>query len=260
VLHDVGNERRLVYLIPAFVGLTSLAIGRDGRLLPPSLADVPRRRAWLFLPLVAAACYLLAGSLLRLAFLYEIGPGVRWSAALAMLMAILVCATWPRAARLLSGRPLAPAAALVLTAVVMAGDLAQYAQYAWGRSYRNIEAMRLVAERIPPGTLVHGKLANGLALESRIRPVFVGNHFGNYEDRLHREDARLVLTYVSPRVGYEGPVIREVLDAYPRKRLLWTVPVAETTSGADLAALFDKNPSPAETATPPDPLATRAKN
>jgi hypothetical protein len=70
--------------------------------------------------------------------------------------------------------------------------------------------------------------------------VFVGNRFGNYEDRFDREDARYVLTYVSPWVGYEGPVIREVLDAYPGKRLLWTVAVAESAGGADLAALFEK--------------------
>ena len=108
-------------------------------------------------------------------------------------------------------------AALAVTGLVMAGDLAQFAQFARGRTYKNVEAMRLVAERIPPGTLVHGKLANGLALESRIRPVFVGNRFGNYEDRFRRDDARLILTYVSPRIGYEGPIIVEVLDAYPRQ-------------------------------------------
>ena len=56
--------------------------------------------------------------------------------------------------------------------------------------------MRLVAGRLPPGTLVHGKLANGLALESRIRPVFVGRDFGNYEDRFRRDDVRYLLTYV----------------------------------------------------------------
>ena len=49
---------------------------------------------------------------------------------------------------------------------------------------------------------------------------------------------------MSPRVGYEGPIIREVLDAYPRKRLLWTVPVAESPGGADLAALYEKFPAP----------------
>ncbi len=260
VLHDVGNERRLVYLIPAFVAATALALARDRRLLPDGVSTVSRRRLWLALPLVLAASYLVSGSLLRLAFVPELGPRVRWSALAAVLLTALVYATWPRPARLLSGRLLSTRAAIALTLLVMAGDVAQYVQWAWGRTYRNIDAMRLVAERIPPGTLVHGKLANGLALESRIRPVFVGNHFGNYDDRFRRDDVRYILTYVSPRVGYEGPIIREVLDAYPGKLLLWTVPVAESTSGADLAALFDKHPAPAPEAPSTIPPSPRAQD
>ena len=31
----------------------------------------------------------------------------------------------------------------------------------------------------PPETVVQGKLANGLALENRIRPIFIGHEFGN---------------------------------------------------------------------------------
>jgi hypothetical protein len=211
---------------------------------------------------VLAASYLVSGSLVRLVSLYEVGPGVRWSALVAILLTALVYITWPRPARLLAARPLGTAGALALTALVMAGDLAQFADYAWGRTYKNVAAMRLVAERIPAGTLVHGKLANGLALESGIRPVFVGDHFGNYDDRLRRDDVRHVLTYVAPRVGYEGPVILEVLDAHPRKRLLWAVPVAETSGGADLAALFEKDPAPgpAAPAPLPNPMDSRAQD
>ena len=61
-----------------------------------------------------------------------------------------------------------------------------------------------VGRWLPPGTLVHGKLANGLALESRITPVFVGRGFGNYEDRARRPDIRYLLTYVSPSPGLES--------------------------------------------------------
>ena len=57
---------------------------------------------------------------------------------------------------------------------------------------------------LPPGTLVHGKLANGLALENRIRPIFVGRGFGNYDDRKTRDDVRYILTYVAPSLGYES--------------------------------------------------------
>ena len=93
---------------------------------------------------------------------------------------------------------------------------------------------------LPPGTLVHGKLANGLSLENSIRPVFVGRGFGNYEDRKQRDDVRYILTYVAPALGYEGPVILDVLLAYPKRAVIMTFDVAETTAGGDRAALFDK--------------------
>ena len=97
---------------------------------------------------------------------------------------------------------------------------------------------------LPPGTLVHGKLANGLALENRIKPIFVGRGFGNYEDRKTRDDVRYILTYVAPSLGYESqarnPVIQDVLDAYPSHRIIMTFDVAETTTGHDRAALIDK--------------------
>ncbi len=87
---------------------------------------------------------------------------------------------------------------------------------------------------------MHGKLANGLSLENRIRPVFVGRGFGNYDDRRTRDDIRYVLTYISPSIGFEGPVIRDVLDAYPRRVIVANLPVDETGSGADRVALLDK--------------------
>lgn len=260
VLHDVGNERRFVYLIPALVAIAALALGRDARLLPPHVAEWPARRRVLALPVVLAGAYLVCGGIVRLGFLYDIGPSVRWSALAAVLLTLALYATWARTARLLAGRPVSAATALALAATVMAGDLAQYGQYVAGLTFRNIAAMRLVAERLPAGTLVHGKLANGLALESRIRPIFVGNRFGNYDDRFTREDARYILTYVSPYAGYEGPIIREVLDAYPQKRLLWTVPVAESASGADLAALYLKRPEATAAHTSASQPHTRAQD
>ena len=75
---------------------------------------------------------------------------------------------------------------------------------------------------VPAGTLVQGKLANGLALENRIRPLFVGNGFGNYADRLQRDDVRYILTYDLPRIGYESSrrigLIQGILDRYPGRR------------------------------------------
>ena len=51
---------------------------------------------------------------------------------------------------------------------------------------------------------------------------------------------RYILTYVAPYIGYEGPVIRDVLEAYPNRTIIRTFDVAETTTGHDRAVLIDK--------------------
>jgi hypothetical protein len=96
---------------------------------------------------------------------------------------------------------------------------------------------------------VHGKLANGLDLESRITPVFVGRGFGNYEDRANRTDARYLLTYSWPKrsgepFGYESQrgLISEILAASPGWKVLHEFDVAETADGRDRAVLIDKYP------------------
>lgn len=246
IVHDVGNERRLVFLLPAMVALTAMTLGRDGRLFPADLEDIPRKRLLLASPFVLYALYLVVGAIGRLPFLYRVGPGVRLSAAAAVAIGAWVLVAWPRVSRALANATLAPRGALAVVVLVMVGDVAQFTQWSVGRTYKNIHAMRRVADTLPPGTLVHGKLANGLALESRIRPVFVGRGFGNYDDRLTRDDIKYVLTYVTPEVGYEGPVILDVLEAYPGRRVRWTVPVAETACGCDTAALVEKQPAPAD--------------
>ena len=242
VLHDVGNERRLVLLIPALIALAALALGRDRRLLAPETAQASRRRAFVALPLVLYSLYVICGAILRLPYLYEVGPGARLSAAVALLAGVVIYATWPAVPRQLAAERWSVAGSLVLAALITAGDLAQFAQWASVRTYKNYEAMVAMGRWLPPGTLVHGKLANGLDLENRIRPIFVGRGFGNYEDRTSRDDVRYVLTYVAPSIGYEGPVIQDVLRAYPYWRILRTFDVSETTSGRDQAALIDKGP------------------
>jgi 4-amino-4-deoxy-L-arabinose transferase-like glycosyltransferase len=243
IVHDVGNERRFVFLIPPLVALTAIALGRDRRLLP-HIEEVTRRRALLAAPLVLFAAYVVSGAIVRLAFLYEVGPNVRIAAALAVLCCTLLYATWPRIPRALAAATWSTSAARALTALVAAGQLLQFAQWAVGRSYKNYEASRELGRVLPPGTLVHGKLANGLALENRIRPIFVGRGFGNYEDRKSRDDVRYILTYVAPSLGYESqagnPIIQDVINAYPNRRVVMTFEVAETPSGHDRAALIDK--------------------
>jgi hypothetical protein len=97
--------------------------------------------------------------------------------------------------------------------------------------------------------MVHGKLANGLALESGITPVFVGRGFGNYEDRARRPDVRYLLTYSWPKrsgeqFGYESQrgLIGEILEAGPGWKVLQEFDVAETAGGRDRAVLIDKYP------------------
>ena len=108
------------------------------------------------------------------------------------------------------------------------------------RTYENYEASLALGRALPPETLVQGKLANGLALENRIRPIFIGHEFGNYADRKQREDVRYILTYTDPELGYEGDQIVDVLAAYPGWRIIMTFDVAETPSGHDKAALIEK--------------------
>ena len=133
---------------------------------------------------------------------------------------------------------------MALALLLSAGSVVQYVQWASGRSYKNYAASIELGRRLAPGTLVHGKLANGLALENRIRPIFIGRGFGNYEDRKTRDDVRYILTYVAPSLGYESqahdPVILDVINAYPDHRIIMTFDVAETATGHDRAALIDK--------------------
>ena len=76
--------------------------------------------------------------------------------------------------------------------------------------------------------------------ENRIRPLFIGHGFGNYDDRKRRDDVRYILTYTSPRLGYEGSQITDVLDASPGWRIIMSFDVAESRSGNDTAALIEK--------------------
>jgi len=256
LLHDVGNERRFVFLIPAFVALAAIALGSERRLLTPEAAAAPRRMAILLLPLLGFAAYVVSGAIVRLAFIYEVSPNVRLAAAIAVVCCLVLIATWPRIPSALAGSRWSPAAGLTVALIVAAGHVGEYVQWAAGRTYRNYDASQAIGRALPEGTLVHGKLANGLALENRIRPVFVGRGFGNYEDRQQRDDVRYILTYIEPYVGYEGRVITDVLDAYPDRRTIMTFDVAETTSGHDRAALIDKfGTAPSR---PPQPVDGRA--
>ncbi|MBM4130759.1 glycosyltransferase family 39 protein [bacterium] len=244
ILHDVGNERRLVFLVPPLALLAAVVLARDRRLLDEGVARITRRHVAALVPVILYALYVLTGPIARLAFIYEIRPGVRLAAGLAVALGILIFATWPAPAVWLSRTRWSWRGSVAVVAIVVAGDLLQFTQWAATRTSHNYQAMVALRDWLPAGTLVHGKLANGLALESGIRPVFVGRGFGNYADRLDREDVRYVLTYTRPYLGYEGRVIRDVLDDRPW-RIVRTFTVAESPSGDDEAALIEKLPRPA---------------
>lgn len=250
VMHDSGNERRYVMFIPPLAALASIW------LVPAEVgAQMPRegRLTRSIAAIVALGLgYLAAGSLVRLFFLDDVRAGrlhatVVISAAAAALVAAVVYAAWRRAQKMIvfGGHLLPGAIRAGILIVPVAIDGAHVAGWARTRQTLNYEASLEVGRLLPPGTLVQGKLANGLALENRIRPIFIGHQFGNYADRLQRDDVRYILTYVSPSVGYESQagsgLIQEVLDRYPRHRTVATFPVDET-GGPDRAALFDKFP------------------
>ena len=217
VLHDLGNERRYVFLIPAMASLAALTLIGDRRLLPAEVGTWSRcqgRRSWR--RWCWRALYVAWGSLTRQVLMPDIRMSVRVAALGAVVTAGVMLAAWPRLGPALArvgwsrserrrgarpdrgrrSRPVRP----------MGGT---------GERTKNFEASLAVGRLLPPGTLVQGKLANGLALDNQIRPLFIGPGFGNYADRLERPDVAWILTYSHPRLGYEGAVVRDLLDAMP---------------------------------------------
>jgi len=244
LVHDVGNERRLVFLIPALIALASVVLAR-GSLLPACASAVSRTRLLLAVPILLYSAYVLLGPLTRVPFLervyaHELKVPVRLAAAGAVALTILLVAQWQRFSSVAS-RPRWTARAVAVFLVLACGwNIVQFGGWAAGRTYENYQASRMLGTMLPPETLVQGKLANGLALENRIRPVFIGHQFGNYADRKQRWDVRYILTYTDPELGYEGDQILDVLAAYPGWRTIMTFDVAETPSGHDKAALIEK--------------------
>jgi hypothetical protein len=200
---------------------------------------------------VAVLGYLVFGSALRYVWLDDVMANqyrmpVRVSAAFAAALAVAVWWKWRTWADALAAARLPAAAAIAVVVITCGTDLSLFGQWARERTFLNYEASRALAAMLPDRALVHGKLANGLALENRIAPLFVGRGFGNYADRLERDDARYILTYTQPTLGDEGDVILDVLKHYPEQRIVTEFDVAaseiDRTAGTDRAALIDKFP------------------
>ena len=249
IAHDSGNERRYVMFIPAFIALAAILAGSGRTLLPSQVPGVLAR--WAALPMFLLLAYIVNGSWVRLLYLDEIAVGhfkttVRYSAAIAVIWAVSLLFRWRKIQQMASGQRLAPALVGVLLAIAVAFNLIEYGQWAAQAHDFNYRASIEVGAIVPPGTLIQGKLANGLSLDNRIRPIFIGNGFGNYVDRLQRDDVRYILTYTLPRVGYEsghdGRLITELLERYPNRHDVASFEVDETPA-PDRATLIDKFPS-----------------
>ena len=249
VSHDSGNARRYVMFIPALIALASLAVTADRPWFAPEFAQASRRVRGLALPIVLLIGYIVFGSLLRIPFATEAESHnykaiVRIATAAAVVFSLVLMARWSAVVGRLSRIRVTNAALAVLLVASLAWNGGQYVSWAATRTDLNYRASVDVGQRQPPGTYVPGKLANGLALENRIKPVFVGRGFGNYEDRLRREDVGYILTYVLPSVGYESQdgsgLIQEILDQYPDRRVIASFDVQETP-GPDRAELIQKH-------------------
>jgi 4-amino-4-deoxy-L-arabinose transferase-like glycosyltransferase len=256
VVHDSGNWRRYVMFIPALIALGVLWMNRRAGQAARDEPSRPVRASmgtrWFAAPLVCALAYLVIGSLVRVMLAGDVRAGlfsttVQVSAGASLLLAAAVFLAWGSVSRWLADPRIPVVVTLGLVCLTAGFDLTRFGAWAGARQTVNYEASVEVGRLLPPGTLVHGKLANGLSLENRIRPVFIGNGFGNYADRLQRDDARYILTYVFPSVGYESQaesgMIQELLSHYARHRTVATFAVNDT-GGPDRAALIDKFPGP----------------
>jgi hypothetical protein len=240
LIHDVSNERRFVFLLPAMAAFTALAL--DPVELTRPAAGMVRL---VTVPLVFYSWYVVSAPVVRVLFLDEVRAHVlhstvRLSAAAGLLGGALTLFAFRRVGTisLFERRR----GVVVVVVILLAWDGWQFATWAHGRTYKNYQAMIALGRAVPPETLIQGKLANGLDLENRIRPIFIGHEFGNYADRLSRDDVRYILTYTVPKIGYEGSQIDDVLAASPGWRPIMTFDVAESPGGHDQAALIDKRP------------------
>ena len=250
VVHDSGNERRYVMFIPPFIALASLWADDAREIVTREFVTTGVVARLIGAALVAVGVYLTAGSALRPIFLADVDAGilklpVRIAAAAAIITAAVVLLRWSGVVGALRGRRLPRALVAGAAAAAIVWNVYLYGTWARRHDDVNYEASVALGSLLPAGTLVQGKLANGMALESRIRPLFVGNGFGNYADRLSRPDVRYILTYDLPRIGYESSdgsgLIDDILAHYPQRRTVATFEVDETP-GPDRAALFDVSP------------------
>ena len=247
VVHDSGNERRYVMFIPALLALATIHL--FPRLQNVKLVGgVPAPRSWMSVPFVAALSYLAIGSLLRLFFLDQVRAGhLHTTVVLSASIAVAVTIAWQRdwllslavRTRMLQYRPdfrgvdSCGRGRVPLRAV---GSHRQYTNHS-----ASIELGRILATRHARA----GQTRERHVARKQDQADLIGHGFGNYDDRLQRDDVRYILTYTSPSLGFESQagsdMIQQILNRYPERRVVATFDVNET-GGPDRAALIDKSP------------------
>jgi len=248
VVHDSGNVRRYVMFIPALAALAGLLAGSRDPILPPGLERTSAIGRAVGAALLLVLGYLAAGSITRTIFRASVEANdlhlaVRLGAAAAVAITAACLWRWNSWTRRLSSFVLTTPMVVTALVVGLSWNLYEFGVWAGSKRHVNYDASVALGRTLPPGTLVQGKLANGMALENRIRPLFIGNHFGNYDDRLRRSDVRYILTYDLPHIGIESSdgsgLIQGLLDASPGWREVATFDVDETPA-PERAALIDK--------------------
>jgi hypothetical protein len=250
VAHDSSNERRFVMFIPAIIALASMALASGTAWIQSVTAAAARWRSrLLFAPVALGLGYVVIGSALQPLLVNRTADhpyhvAVTAAAALAAIGTVVLLLWWPRVVGWLSTRGMRTGAAGILIAAVVLWNLGLYSRWAVGHTELNYRASVALGQLLPRGTLVQGKLANGMDLENQIKPIFIGNGFGNYADRFDRDDVRYILTYDLPSLGFESQhdsgMIPGLLARYPQRQTIATFDVDETP-GPDRAVLIDKH-------------------
>ena len=206
LVHDVGNERRFMFFIPALVALTALVLGAIAGSCPRPSPNIGRQ-SQIAAPFSSMPLYVVVGALSGSRLCTNSGPGVRLGGGPGGRVHALVYGAWPR--RLddsLAATPVDRRARHCPGGSRLRRPArAVRAMGVRHRTYVNYEASLELGPRAAarhPGPWQAGQ--RSCRSRTASSPVFVGRGFGNYEDRKRRDDVRYILTYVAPSVGYES--------------------------------------------------------
>src|SRR4029079_15553549 len=163
IVHDAGNERRLLIFIPTLVALAAPIFAGDRGLVPVDSAGRPGRLAAVMAPCVLYAAYVICAALARVAFAPQVRATVWAGSIAAVTLTAGLYAAWPVVSGCVT-RGRVPILANGLLVLIIGADLVQYSEWAALRTYKNVTASTLVGQWLPPGTPFQGNVPNGLWL------------------------------------------------------------------------------------------------